>query len=66
MKPTNQVFESNVNGAKFDVNDPLTAELLSKSEKKEFVRRVRENELAKEGGKGKGKKADPEMEQEIA
>ena len=38
MTPFQRTFASNVNGARFDVDDQLTASLLMKSEKKEFVR----------------------------
>ena len=60
MTPFQRTFVSNVNGARFDVDDQLTASLLMKSEKKEFVRV--EHQVQKADGK-KGKKS--EVEQEI-
>ncbi len=60
MTPFQRTFASNVNGARFDVDDQLTASLLMKSEKKEFVRV--EHQTQKAEGK-KGKKS--ELEQEI-
>ena len=60
MPPFQRTFASNVNGARFDVDDQLTASLLMKSEKKEFVRV--EHQAQKADGK-KGKKS--ELEQEI-
>ena len=60
MTPFQWTFASNVNGARFDVDDQLTASLLMKSEKKEFVRV--EHQVQKAECK-KGKKS--ELEQEI-
>lgn len=38
-KPTSQVFVSAINGAKMDVTNALTAQLLSKNEKKEIIQK---------------------------
>lgn len=54
-------FVSAINGAKFDVNNPLTASLLSKNEKKEIIHQVKP-----QTGNGKrGKASQAENEQEI-
>lgn len=63
------VFVSNENGIKFDVEDPLTAKMLSNPEKKSLVRLERAEKKAAKGGKG-AKAAtkhdnDDEVEQEI-
>lgn len=54
-------FVSAINGAKFDVNNPLTASLLSKNEKKEIIHQAK-SQTAK--GKNSGKSKD-ENEQVI-
>ena len=66
MTQTNQsqVFVSAINGAKFDVQNPLTAALLSKNEKKEIVHRDT-TPTTKQGKGTKGKKPDTDNEQEI-
>lgn len=62
MTPFPRTFASNVNGARFDVEDQLTASLLMKSEKKEFVR---VEHHAQKAESKKNKKADTDLEQDI-
>lgn len=53
-------FVSAINGAKFDVNNPLTASLLSKNEKKEIIHQAKP-QTAK-GKQGKANTAENEQE----
>lgn len=65
-QPQKQVFVSAINGAKFDVQNALTASLLSKNEKKEIVHLHRTSENVVSGKKGKGKSTTDDNEQEIS
>ncbi|OOF40864.1 MULTISPECIES: hypothetical protein [Rodentibacter] len=66
-QPQKQVFVSAINGAKFDVQNALTASLLSKNEKKEIVH-LHRSISAKAGSvrQGKGKSTTDDNEQEIS
>lgn len=63
-----RTFTSNVNGARFDVDDQLTASLLMKSEKKEYVRVERQAPKANGRNKNAQNKTDTpdDNETEIA
>ncbi|WP_439242459.1 MULTISPECIES: hypothetical protein [unclassified Lonepinella] len=57
--PQKQTFVSAINGMKFDVQNELTADLLSKNEKKEIIHRER---VSAKTSKAKGKPNDNEQE----
>lgn len=60
-----QTFVSAVNGAKFQVTDPVTAALLGKNEKKEIIHKS--TEKAAKAGKAKKENAQlDDNEQEIS
>ncbi|VTU08530.1 Uncharacterised protein [Actinobacillus indolicus] len=67
MKQQPEVFISAINGIKFDVQNPLTASLLSKNEKKEIIHKVK-TEVPKTGKGKKDKLAEvsDDNEQEIS
>ncbi|MDH2927904.1 hypothetical protein [Lonepinella koalarum] len=60
--PQKHTFVSAINGMKFDVQNSLTAELLSKNEKKEIIHR--EPSVAKPSRRSKANSND--IEQEIS
>ncbi|MDC2824605.1 hypothetical protein [Rodentibacter pneumotropicus] len=65
-QPQKQVFVSAINGTKFDVQNALTASLLSKNEKKEIVHLHRISAKAGSVKQGKGKSTTDDNEQEIS
>ncbi len=67
MTQQSQVFVSAINGIKFDVQNPLTASLLSKNEKKEIIHKAK-TEVPKTGKGKKEKTAEAlkDNEQEIS